>query len=172
MAGLAGVGQRCAPVGAQFFRPRIGAIKIVVADDEMRREWQPRRWHGFEPAVAVVWRPALAAGVGPKVRVIDIGRRHEERANHASALEFLARKHDSRNTQLVRHNDDRLRRAAGELGDAVAPDFHVRIVPIVLDDAPRCFEATLPAALPVVGAAVLPARHNQDINVRGFHGAG
>src|SRR5690606_31541183 len=125
--------------------------------------------HRLEPAWTLLGRPPLAAGVRPELRIIEVRGRYEKGADDAAALQLVGRVNEGRNAERMRNGDDGLRRAARELRHAVAPNLDVRVFPVFLDDAARCPEVPLPAGLPMVGARVLPAGHQKNIDFGSFH---
>ena len=119
----------CAPLSGEMFGARVAAIEIVVGDDDVRGKRQAPLRHRLESARALVGWPALAAGVGPELGVVEVGGGDEKRSDDAVPLQFVGRKDDGGHADRMRDDDDRLRCAAREFRHAIAPGFDVRDCP-------------------------------------------
>lgn len=153
-----------------MFGAGVAAVKIVVGNDHVGRERQTPVGHRLETARSFFRWPSPAAGVGPEVGVVKVGGGNEKRADDAIAFQFVGGQDNGWDADRMRDDDHRLRGAAREFRHAVAPGFDFWIFPVLLDDAPSGPEISFPAALPVIGAGVLPAGNNENVDFRCLHG--
>ena len=132
------------------------AVRVVAAAHQHGRERQGLARNG-RPAVD------LRGQVGP----LHIARRHQQRAAHLGRVPGVRRPPGRQDAaQAVRRQYNRAVGIGHGLFQARRPVAAQRAHPVVLLHALVAVRS-LPAALPVVGARVLPAGQQQDVG--GFH---
>jgi hypothetical protein len=154
MPGLADIDEMRTPVASQRDRGREGAIGVVAAGDEEAGKGQ---------GAARTRAEARQPGIAPWP--LHIGRRDQQRADHGmteGGLLELRPPGDGHAAQAVRDQHDRPAGPVDREIELVDPGVAMRGIPHAQVDAPMIGVFPLPMRLPVIRAAVVDARYDEN----------